>query len=158
MSLEQVSAHFSVLEFAQPAKPAWGDEYEVIVPYPALWIAERLVPLCMVLEQIRVACGGRAMLVVSGYRSTSYNNELYRRAKKKPTDSQHCYGRAADVVVEGTPPGEVYKKALELVKAKQITLGGAGLYVGFCHFDIRPQKPIGHLATWSGSRTLEQTA
>ena len=157
MSLQQISAHFSVIEFAQPAKPEWGAEHAHVVPYPGLWLADRLVPLCALLEQVRIACGGHPIRIISGFRTVEYNREMYLRAGKKPTDSQHSYGRAADIAVEGVAPGDVHRITLELAKSKSITLGGLAEYNGFVHVDIREQKPPGHIARWVGSRTIEQT-
>ena len=153
-----ISRHFRLSEFAQHPKPEWGEEFADGEPYPDGWIYERLTQLCEVLELIREGCGDRPMQVISGYRSVAYNAEMYRRAGRPPTDSQHSEGRAADIEVEGLPPGSVHAVALDLYRAKRIQIGGLGLYVGFVHVDTRTQVPAGHLAQWSGSRTREQTA
>lgn len=154
----QISPHFRLSEFAQHPREDWGPEFADGEPYPDRLVESCLVPLCAVLESIRTACGDRPMTVISGWRSPEYNAEMYRRAGKTPTDSQHSTGCAADIEIEGLPAGAVHAIVLELYRSKTITIGGLGLYVGFVHVDIRPQVPAGHLAQWNGSRTREQTA
>jgi len=154
----QLTDHFGSDEFAQPAKPTWGPGFIDPVPYPLEWIQDRLIPLCQALEAIREACGENPVRVLSGFRSYGYNEELYRRSGKTPTDSQHSRGKAVDIVVNGVTPGVVHQVTLDLFKSQKIEIGGLGLYTGFVHIDIRPRPTNGHLAQWNGSRTAEQTA
>jgi hypothetical protein len=56
------------------------------------------------------------------------------------SNSQHLYGRAADIVVQGIDPSLVY----ELVD--QMGIGGAGEYTTFTHIDSRTNGP----ARWEG--------
>lgn len=149
----KITMHFDSREFDQPKKRGCPSE-----PYPEEWIHERLLPLCETLEVIRAACGGRPVRIISGYRSTTYNAAVYRALNQAPTDSQHTYGRAADIVVDGIPSDNLHKRILELYDAGQLPrLGGLGLYAGFVHVDVRARSR-GRLARWGGARTTEQTA
>lgn len=123
-------------------------------PYPAEWIAERLTPLCTVLEAVREGCGARPITILSGYRTPVHNAEL-RAADGSGTgvasQSQHLYGRAADIRVEGMAPSDVHQVVLTLYRARRIVIGGLGIYPGWVHVDIREQEPMGHLARWTGA-------
>lgn len=143
-----ITLHFSLDEFACHDK----------TPYPADWIAERLKPLCDVLEVVRDACGSRPMNILSGYRTEAHNNAL-RNADGSGTgvakNSQHIVGRAADITVEGLAPSEVHKIILQLSTDKKIEIGGLGCYVGWVHVDIRERPEDGHLAQWNGAGVTE---
>lgn len=84
--------------------------------------------LVQLLERIR-ALDGRPLRVVSGYRTTATN-----AAVGGASNSQHLYGRAADI-----EPGRI--KA-----AQALALGARG--VGFnrdgwvVHVDVRPSAPV----------------
>lgn len=115
-------------------------------PYPRDWIESRLVPLCETLQVLRDAIA-RPISIISGYRSPGWN------ARVGGADhSQHPQGRAADIRVGGMKPAEVHAKVLELHAAGKLPhLGGLGLYLTFVHVDVRPPKPDGSLARWTGS-------
>ena len=117
---KQLSAHFKVREFACRS----GAD--------AVLIAPRLV---MVLETIR-AHFGAAVTINSGYRTPQYNTKV-----GGVTDSQHCYGTAADIVVKGQKPAAVAAYARTIMP----DWGGVGVYDSFTHIDIREQK-----ADWQG--------
>lgn len=146
----KITQHFYSEEFSQPAR--YGQPATL---YPDHLIEKALRPLCEALEVLRLELD-KPITIISGYRTIEYNRALYEAAGKTPTDSQHSYGRAADIVVFGTPAGLVHISILELYKAKRIFIGGLGLYGGFVHVDVRPNP--GHLAQWNGSRSLEETA
>lgn len=121
-------------------------------PYPLSWVDDRLKTLCVILEVIRAAFGGRSVFVVSGYRSPAHNAAIGGAQA-----SQHMEGRAADIRVIGVTAGEVHAKVLELFGAGQLQgLGGLGAYPGWTHVDIRPW--IGHLAQWSGAKFGDEQA
>jgi len=110
-----LSAHFSRAEFAEHGSGA----------LPGGMPARRLVD---VLEAIRAASGGRALTIVSGYRSPAYN-----RSVGGAPDSQHIYGRAADL-----PPG--YCTAEVAQRAGAVGIGVCDGWV--VHVDVRPTRPV----------------
>ncbi len=134
-----ISRNFSAAEFKQPARHGFEAE-----PYPAEWRVPRLMPLCMTLETIREALGGRAIRILSGYRTAEYNRKI-----GGARNSQHVQGRAADFVVKGLDPRFVHDTVLGLYNVGRIAIGGLGLYPGFTHIDTRQGA---RLARWKGSR------
>lgn len=148
----RITNNFLLSEFAQPAKRGCAFE-----PYPEIWIATRLKPLCAQLEVIR-ATVKKPLVIVSGYRSDAYNRAIYAEAKQKPTDSQHCYGRAADFYALGLSALELANIVDDLAYRGIIQIGGRGRYTNFCHIDIREQKHPGRVARWDGSRSVKETA
>ena len=108
----QLSPHFRLAEFASK------DGADKVL------VDDDLVSL---LEQIREAAGG-AVTINSGYRSPAHN-----AAVGGVSSSQHLYGRAADVVVEGASPllvGQIAEYYLD-------RRGGIGVYQTFTHVDTR---------------------
>lgn len=144
----KVTEHFASEEFAQRAW-AKGPARE----YPAGWVGDRLTPLCEALEKIRAHFGGKPVRILSGYRSPEFN-----RAIKGAKQSQHMAGRAADIVIKGVLPKDIYEAVKKNWKAWGIR--GVGIYVGFVHVDVRVDEsgalPLG-LARWRGGRTADQT-
>jgi uncharacterized protein YcbK (DUF882 family) len=69
---------------------------------------------------------GKKITVTSGCRCRRYN-----QAVKGSEDSQHIYGRAADIIVEDTEPSVVY------LLAEELGAGGLGEYDDFTHIDSR---------------------
>ena len=67
--------------------------------------------------------------ISSAYR-TPYWNEHEHGAK----DSQHLYGKAADIMCKNGSPLEV------AMTAEAMGMGGIGLYIGFTHIDTRSGK------------------
>ena len=108
----QLSPHFRLAEFASK------DGSDKVL------VDDDLVSL---LEQIREAAGG-AVTINSAYRSPAHN-----AAVGGVSSSQHLYGRAADVVVEGASPllvGQIAEYYLD-------RRGGIGVYQTFTHVDTR---------------------
>ena len=108
----QLSPHFRLAEFASK------DGADKVL------VDDDLVSL---LEQIREAAGGE-VTINSGYRSPAHN-----AAVGGVSSSQHLYGRAADVVVEGASPllvGQIAEYYLD-------RRGGIGVYQTFTHVDTR---------------------
>ena len=114
------SAHFKLSEFKCKDGTA--------VPAKYYANCQRLMNL---LEEIRAACGNRAITVNSGYRTESYNKKV-DGAKQ----SQHLYAAAADIKVSGKSASEVYKLCDRLVGSR----GGVGKYSTFTHVDVRGNK------------------
>ena len=108
----QLSPHFRLREFASK------DGSDKVL------VDDDLVVL---LETIREAAGG-AVTINSGYRSPEHN-----AAVGGVSTSQHVYGRAADIVVEGASPllvGQIAEYYLD-------RRGGIGVYQTFTHVDTR---------------------
>lgn len=91
-----------------------------------IFIAEDLPKL---LQQIRDHFG-KPVIINSAYRTVTYNDKVGGATK-----SQHTYGCAADIVVSGVSPLEVYKYADSILKT-----GGVGKYSTFTHVDVREKK------------------
>lgn len=91
--------------------------------------------LAMVLQYIRMRVG-KAVTINSAFRTASHNE-----AEGGVTNSQHCYGTAADIVVKGYTPKQIASIAREIMP----DWGGVGIYSGFTHVDIRAEK-----ADWNG--------
>ena len=111
------SAHFKLSEFKCKDGTA--------VPAKYYANCQKLMNL---LEEIRAACGNRAITVNSGYRTPTYNEKV-DGAKQ----SQHLYAAAADIKVSGKSASEVYKLCDRLVGSR----GGVGKYSTFTHVDVR---------------------
>ena len=111
----QLTANFKVREFA------CKDGSDTIFISSAL---------TQVLQQIRMHFG-KAIVINSAYRTEAHN----RAVGGSPT-SQHLYGLAADIVVQGVPAAEVADYAETLLP----DTGGIGRYPGFTHVDVRKTK------------------
>jgi uncharacterized protein YcbK (DUF882 family) len=68
--------------------------------------------------------------VLSGYRTPKANDMLRHKGYGAARDSQHLYGRAADVRVEGYPSATLARFMREL------GAGGVGEYPTFVHMDV----------------------
>jgi uncharacterized protein YcbK (DUF882 family) len=77
------------------------------------------------LERLRFLVG-KPIIILSGYRCQRRNREVGGTPK-----SQHLYGRAADIRVEGMRGLELFLEAL------RCEFGGIGLYPDFVHVDVR---------------------
>lgn len=93
----------------------------------AVLISEELVNL---LQNIRDHFG-KAVTLNSAYRNATYNKKIGGASR-----SQHVYGTAADVVVQGVKPEDVAKYAEYLMPKT----GGIGLYSTFTHIDVRSAR------------------
>ena len=91
--------------------------------------------LVNVLQKIR-AYFGKSVTITSAYRTPGKN-----KAVGGETYSQHLYGLAADIKVNGVTPKKVAAYAETLLKNK----GGIGTYSTFVHIDVRSTK-----ARWKG--------
>ncbi|MFJ1323292.1 YcbK family protein [Capnocytophaga canis] len=79
---------------------------------------------------------GKRITINSGYRSPAYNAQIRGAA----SNSQHMYGRAADIVVQGIAPEKVAQTIETLIAQGKMKQGGLAVYDSFVHYDIRGQK------------------
>ena len=90
--------------------------------------------LVSVLQKIRTHFG-KAVTITSAYRTPTHNKKV-----GGTSFSQHLYGKAADIKVQGIAPSEVAKYAETLLDE-----GGIGIYNTFTHIDVRSTK-----SRWQG--------
>lgn len=112
---EKVSDNFHVYEF----KCKDGTD--------PIFISEGLIWL---LQEIRTHFG-RPLHINSAYRTPPHNQK-----EGGAKYSQHLYGKAADIRVEGVSPKEVYEYADSLMPNR----GGVIRYSNFVHVDDRDSK------------------
>ena len=95
----------------------------------------RLIEL---LRRVQADCGGRTLVVTSGFRTKATNDRLRRRGAVK--NSLHLTGQAVDFYVPGLSP----RRVARIAALKR--LGGVGLYErrGFVHADV------GEIRYWRG--------
>ena len=86
-----------------------------------------------VLQKIRNHFG-KAVTITSAYRTPKHNKSV-----GGTTYSQHLYGKAADIKVQGIAPKEVAAYAETLLGE-----GGIGTYNTFTHIDFRSTKSRWH--------------
>lgn len=116
-----LSPHFSRAEFqcsgCTPEKPCWRNCVDTVD-----------AALLTVLERIR-GYYGAPVRILSGFRCIE-RNAIVGGA----INSQHLYGRAADIVVDGVPPDELYQFL------DPWHTGGQGGYKTFTHIDTRRDR------------------
>ena len=91
--------------------------------------------LVAILQKIRTHFG-RAVTITSAYRTPSHN-----KAVGGTTYSQHLYGKAADIKINGVSPDKVATFANKLMSNS----GGIGTYGTFTHIDVRASE-----SRWNG--------
>jgi peptidoglycan hydrolase-like protein with peptidoglycan-binding domain len=104
----------------------------------AAQVKENVRRLMYKLEALRKKAGDSAVTINSGFRSVSYNSSV-----GGASNSMHCYGVAADVVVSGHTTYQVYKIAE--------TCGFSGLEAyshSWQHCDSRVQYPSYGSGSW----------
>ena len=111
----KLSEHFRVREFACKD----GSD--------PVFVSESLVDI---LEAIRLHYGA-PVHINSAYRTPQHN-----ASEGGAKTSQHTYGLAADIRVDGHTPAEVYALADQLLGEH----GGVGIYDTFVHVDVRAKK------------------
>lgn len=96
---------------------------------------ENLILLCQQLERIRFYTG--AIIINSGVRCAAHNKKVGGVA-----NSQHLYGRAADIRVKNMYIEDLYNRIVELKRQEIIKIGYIQLYKTkkFVHIDIRGIK------------------
>lgn len=79
---------------------------------------------------------GKAVIINSAYRTETHNKSI-----GGATYSQHKYGLAADIHINGVTPKEIAAYIETLLPSS----GGIGIYKNFCHVDVRRVK-----SRWNG--------
>ena len=79
---------------------------------------------------------GKAVIINSAYRTEAHNKSI-----GGATYSQHKYGLAADIHINGVTPKEIAAYVETLMPSS----GGIGIYKGFVHVDVRRVK-----SRWNG--------
>lgn len=115
-----LSQHFSALEFACKDGCGFGAQGDDIHP-----------ELIVILERLRQHFGV-PVKITSGCRCVRHNRRV-RGAKR----SQHLYGSAADIKVQGVSPRTVHA----WLKREMKGWGGLGLYTSWVHVDVRQGAP-----------------
>jgi uncharacterized protein YcbK (DUF882 family) len=77
----------------------------------------------------------RPISITSGYRSPERNAKI-----KGAKNSQHLYGTAVDMNVQGMTPRQVAVILERLIYENKIKEGGIGIYPSWVHYDIRGTK------------------
>lgn len=95
------------------------------------------VELLKVLEDLHEYYGHRAITVNCGCRCLSKNRSTPGASKR----SQHLYGKAADIVIDGVDPEQVYA----YLTIKYPDNYGIGKYNTFIHIDTRSGR-----GRWNG--------
>ena len=104
-------------------------------------IVTNLTRLCEVLEQVRVLCSDKPVMVTSGYRCEALNEEVGGVA-----DSAHRYGLGADIVIpEFGDPTEVWEQLMPSVMELGIdqlidesnSHGDRWVHIGLCEGEPR---------------------
>ncbi len=108
---------------------SWGEFTKNLTRVPQTEkVVDAITKLAYYLEDVRAQFGQPSIIINSGYRPTSVN-----RAVGGASNSQHLYGAAADIVVSGIKPHEVYKRLNQTHGSK----GGLGNGSSFTHVDLR---------------------
>jgi uncharacterized protein YcbK (DUF882 family) len=95
-----------------------------------------VVLLCQQLELIREKLKV-PILILSGFRTVSYNDLLRLKDTKVAKNSQHLLGKAADIQAFAYNSLQIFYTILKLMNTNKIIKGGLGLYNNFVHYDIR---------------------
>ncbi len=77
----------------------------------------------------------RPVTINSGYRTPEYNKKV-----RGVSNSQHLFGTAADIRVQGMTPKQVYDVIETLIAQGKMKQGGLKAYPTFVHYDTRGTK------------------
>ena len=107
----------------------WGEFTKNLTRVPQTEkVVDAISKLAYYLEDVRLQFGSPSIVINSGYRPPSVNT-----AVGGASNSQHLYGAAADIIVSGIKPHEVYKCMNKMHGSK----GGLGNGSSFTHIDLR---------------------
>ena len=111
----KLSANFRVKEFA------------CLDGSDTIFVSDELVSL---LQKIRTYFG-KPVVINSAYRTEKHNKKV-----GGSTNSQHKYGLAADIRINGVAPKTIATYVNKLMPDH----GGIGVYSSFVHIDVRTKK------------------
>ena len=92
-----------------------------------IFISDELVSI---LQKVRTHFG-KSVIVNSAYRTETHNKKV-----GGGDDSQHKYGMAADIRINGVSPKIIATYVNKLMPDR----GGIGVYSSFVHIDVRAKK------------------
>lgn len=72
--------------------------------------------------------------------NSAYRHVDYNRAIGGSEKSRHLTAEAADIVIDGVRPEEIYARIERLIETGKMKEGGMGLYDTFVHYDVRGFK------------------
>ena len=104
------------------------------------YILDNIIVVANQLQVVRNFTG-RSITINSGYRSPAHNESI-----GGVSNSQHTKGKAADIVVKGLDPIQVYVLLEGLIEDGLILEGGLGLDNNCIHYDCRGKR-----ARWNNS-------
>ena len=111
----KLSANFKVKEFA------------CLDGSDTIFVSDELVKI---LQKVRNHFG-KAVIINSAYRTEAHNKKVGGSA-----ESQHKYGMAADIRINGVSP----KTIATYINTLMPNRGGIGVYSSFVHVDVRAKK------------------
>lgn len=111
----KLSANFKVKEFA------------CLDGTDTIFVSDELVKI---LQKVRTHFG-KAVIINSAYRTEAHNKKVGGSA-----NSQHKYGMAADIRINGVSP----KTIATYLNTLMPNSGGIGVYSSFVHIDVRAKK------------------
>lgn len=115
---------------------SWGEFTKNLARVPQNErVVDAITRLAYYLEEVRNQFDDSTIIINSGYRPPVINH-----AVGGASNSQHLYGAAADIVVSGIRPHEVYTRLNKWHGSK----GGLGDSGSFTHIDLR-----GYRARWN---------
>ena len=101
------------------------------MPHEVLFNVQKLANQLQALRNVVNA----PIRINSAYRSPSHNKKI-----GGVPNSQHVFGRAADIVVKGKTPLQVAQIIEGMIASGDMLQGGIGVYDTFTHYDIRGSK------------------
>ena len=108
---------------------SWGEFTKNLTRVPqSEKVVDAISKLAYYLEEVRSDFGQPSIVINSGYRPPGIN-----AAVGGASNSQHLYGAAADIVVSGIRPREVYRR----LDKKHGSRGGLASSNSFTHIDLR---------------------
>lgn len=128
----EVGAVSSVQKIYPGSHFTWGEFTKGLTRIPEnATVVRNLIKLAQHLDAAREFLGNRPITLTSGYRPLAVN-----RACGGVSNSRHIFGDAADIIVQGIPPHEIYKR----LDAWHGDKGGLGNSSTFTHIDLRSYR------------------
>ena len=124
-----LTKNFKLVEFASPD----ADCFPIKVINNLIILAKNLQKLRDYIEGIYIFYP--AIHINSGWRTPEHNKYV-----GGVSNSQHLYGKAADIWVAGLSPVDLHAIIIKLIKRGVMHDGGLGLYDTFNHYDVRENE------------------